>query len=121
MDFGTRLKELRRGKGFTLRTLAEAAEINFTYLSKIENGKAGYLPAEDTIRAIAAALGVDALELLRLADKVPPELERLTENAQARRFLERAQQIASPDDWNALLDLLERRQQKRERKRKKGT
>jgi pantoate kinase len=35
--------------------------------------------------------------LLRLANKVPPELERLTENPQTRRFFERAQHIASPE------------------------
>jgi hypothetical protein len=33
----------------------------------------------------------------------------VTGNAHARRFLERAEQLASPDDWKALLDLLEQR------------
>jgi transcriptional regulator with XRE-family HTH domain len=111
--FGTRLRELRKEKAFTLRTLAEATGVDFSYLSKIENGKAGYLPGADTIRALAAALGVDSLELLRLADKVPPELQNLTADAKARRFFERAREIASPDDWDALLDLLEKRQRRR--------
>lgn len=109
VDFGKRLRQIRREKGFTLRSLAEASGVDFTYVSKIENGKLGYSPSADTIRAFARALHVDALELLRLADKVPPELRPLARNAQARRFLERAEQVASPDDWKALLDLLERR------------
>ena len=98
----------------TLRVLADAAGIDFTYLSKIENGKAGYSPGAGTIRVLAGVLAVDPLELLRLADKVPPELQGLTEDAKARRFFNRAQEIASPDDWDALLDLLEKRQQERQ-------
>lgn len=97
----------------TLRQLAEAAGVNFTYLSKIENGKAGYSPGADTIRVLAEVLQTDALELLRLADKVPPELQGVSEDVRARRFFRRAQEIASPDDWDALLDLLEKRQQHR--------
>ena len=122
MEFGVRLRELRNAKQLTLRALAERTGVNFTYLSKIENGKAGYLPGADTIRALAAALDADSLELLELADKVPPELGSLARNAHARRFLQRAQ-VASPADWNALLDLLEKRQAEREGgagKRKRG-
>lgn len=108
-DFGKRLRQLRLEKGLTLRSLAEASGVDFTYLSKIENGKLGYSPSADTIRAFARALSCDSLELLRLADKVPPELESVTRNAHSRRFFERAEQVASPDDWKALLDLLEQR------------
>lgn len=111
--FGQKLREIRRDKGLTLRGLAEAAGLDFTYLSKIENGKVGYLPAAETIRDLAQALGVDAIGLLDLADKLPPELATLAGNAKARRFFERAREIASPKDWDALLDLLESRQSTR--------
>jgi transcriptional regulator with XRE-family HTH domain len=117
MDFGERLRELRKKRGLTLRGLAEAVGVDFTYLSKMENGKAGYLPGADTIRGLAEALKTDPLELLQLADKVPPEVERLAGNATARRFLQRAQEVASPDDWVALLDLLEKRQKARARRK----
>jgi HTH-type transcriptional regulator, competence development regulator len=113
VTLGERLRQLRKDKKLTLRALAEAAGVDFTYLSKIENDKAGYSPGADTIRALAAILEVDPLELLQLADKVPPELQGVSEDAKARRFLSRAQEIASPDDWDALLDLLEKRQQER--------
>ncbi len=118
MKYGERLRELRKERGLTLRALAEAVGVDFTYLSKIENGKAGYLPGANTIRALAEALGADSLELLELADKVPPEMERFAGNAHARRFLQRAQEIASPDDWDALLKMLEERQQTRSRRKK---
>jgi HTH-type transcriptional regulator, competence development regulator len=117
MDFGQRLRELRREKKLTLRALAEAVGVDFTYLSKIENGKAGYLPGAETIRLIAEALEADPLELLQLANKVPPEVQGLASNAKARRFFQRAQEVARPDDWDVLLDLLENRQKEREQGR----
>jgi hypothetical protein len=66
-------------------------------------------------------LGVDAIGLLELAKKLPPELAAFTGNAKARRFLERAREIASPKDWDALLDLLESRQSARSADGKKGS
>lgn len=118
MGFGERLRTLRQEKGLTLRALAEAVGVDFTYLSKIENDRAGYLPGAETIRGLAEALDTDALELLRLADKVPPEMEGIAGNAHARRFLQRAKEVASPDDWEALLKLLEKRQKDRSRRTK---
>jgi transcriptional regulator with XRE-family HTH domain len=116
MTFGKRLRELRQKKGLTLRGLAEATGLSFTYLSKVETGKVPYTPAVDKIRAIAEVLEVDALELLEAADKVPPELGTLASDPSARKFIERAREIASPDDWEALLDMLERRQIQREKR-----
>ena len=115
MELGQKLRELRREKGLTLRALAEAVGVDFTYLSKIENGKAGYLPGAETIRSLAEALGADPLELLQLANKVPPEVESFVGDAKARRFLQRAQEVAAPGDWDALLNLLERRHKQRDR------
>lgn len=116
VDFGGKLRELRRKNGLTLRTLAKRVGVDFTYLSKIENGKSGFLPGAETIRALAGVLETDALDLLRLADKVPPEIKHLAATASARRFLQRAREVASPDDWDALLRLLEQRQMDRMRK-----
>jgi len=117
MRFGERLRQARKEKGLTLRELASAAGVNFTYLSKIENDRVSYTPAADTIRELARILNVDALEFLTLANKLPKELEPMNANIQARRFFDRASQVASPEDWEALLNLLEVRQT---RKRKKG-
>jgi transcriptional regulator with XRE-family HTH domain len=120
IGFGTKLREMRQEKGMTLRSLAEAAGVDFTYLSKIENERVEHLPSAETIRDLARALEVDAMELLQLANKVPPELAKLAGNEKARRFFQRAQEIASPKDWDALLDLLESRQSARQTKDGKG-
>jgi len=120
VTFGQKVRELRLEKGLTLRALAEAAGVDFTYLSKIENDKVGYLPGAETIRDLAQALDADAIGLLQLANKLPPELVTLAGNANARRFFQRAGEIASPKDWDALLDLLESRQLARTPGGKKG-
>jgi transcriptional regulator with XRE-family HTH domain len=119
-DFGSTLRQLRQEKGMTLRALAEAAGVDFTYLSKIENSRMGYMPGAETIRDLAKALDTEAMDLLELADKLPPELASLAGNATARRFLQRAREIASPKDWDALLDLLEKRQAERLTRSRKG-
>lgn len=119
-EFGQRLRELRRHRGFTLRGLAERTSVDFTYLSKIENDRVPYTPAANTIRALAEALETDAIELLTLANKLPKELKSLGANVNARRFYQRAEKIAAPEDWDALLEILEERQTAR-RKRRKGS
>lgn len=69
MDFGTRIRELRKEKDIPLRDLADRIGIDFTYLSKIENGKVEP-PSEQKIRAMAKELDVEAEGLLALAGKV---------------------------------------------------
>ncbi len=75
MDFGDRIRQLRRNQGYTLRELASLVGINFTYLSKIETGS-GQPPSEETIRSLANALETDADELILLAKKLPRDFER---------------------------------------------
>lgn len=72
MDFGSRIRELRKGSGISLRDLADRVKIDFTYLSKIENGKVEP-PSEKIIKLLAQELGTDPEELLNLAGKVSSE------------------------------------------------
>lgn len=78
MTFGERIRGLRKAQNLTLRALAVKLKINFTYLSKIENGKLdfGDYPSEDLIRKLAKFLGTDADELLLLAEKIPPHIKK---------------------------------------------
>jgi transcriptional regulator with XRE-family HTH domain len=118
MYFGEKIKELRKKKNLTLRALAEKVDLDFTYLSKIENGKVDYTPSSDKIRSLANVLDADELELLKLADKVPPELEPLANNPRARAFFRRAQSLSNAKDWDDLIKYLDKRQEERERQRK---
>lgn len=113
MELGTRMRQLRRERGLTLRTVAEAAGVDQTYLSKIENNKPGFVPGAETVRALALALGADPLELLELAGKVPPELQHMASSAAGRRFYRCLKVITSPEEWDTLSEVLEKKLQGR--------
>jgi transcriptional regulator with XRE-family HTH domain len=76
MDFGSRIRELRKKQGISLRDFAGEVGIDFTYLSKIENGKVDP-PSEEKIIAMAKKFEVDAEELLGLAGKISSEKIRI--------------------------------------------
>lgn len=48
IEFGKRLRELRKSRGYTQQILAEKAEINEKHLSRVENGK--YFPSYATLK-----------------------------------------------------------------------
>jgi HTH-type transcriptional regulator, competence development regulator len=96
---------LRKARELTQRQLAERVDIDFTYLSKIENDLPDYRPSEKVIRALAAALKVDAEELVLLAEKLPkPMQDSFARNKAAHAFL-RTTALAhlTDEDWAKLL------------------
>ncbi len=103
---GRRIRDLRKARELTQRQLAERADIDFTYLSKIENDLPDYRPSEKVIRALAVVLKVDAEELVLLAEKLPkPMQERLARNKAAHAFLRTtALTHLTDDDWATLLE-----------------
>jgi HTH-type transcriptional regulator, competence development regulator len=87
MTFGERLRQLRRAQHMNQRTLAARVGIDFTYLSKLENGRMDP-PSADTIVKLAHALGANPDELLLLAHKVPQDLTPvITQSPQWPAFL----------------------------------
>lgn len=72
--FGQALRLARHARGVSLRTLAERAGVDFTYVSRVETG-AFPPPAAATIVRLARALDADADELCALAGKLPPDIE----------------------------------------------
>jgi transcriptional regulator with XRE-family HTH domain len=89
MKLSQRLKSLRKEKGIGIKPLADQLNVNYTYLSKIENDKAN--PSKATIRRIAEYFDVDVDELMILSDRVPDDIEQiLRENPkEAFRYLRR--------------------------------
>ena len=73
--FGQKIRRLRKAKRITQAELTEAVGIDFTYISKIENGRSTTPPAESTLRKIAAFLDTNPDELILLAKKVPQNLQ----------------------------------------------
>lgn len=100
---GARLRELRLDRSLTLRGLADELRLDFTYLSKIENG--ADTPGEETLQRMARFFEVDADELLALAGRVPPELaERARREPNMGRFLRRLPDLP-PDKMREIYDL----------------
>ena len=59
---GGRIRELRKRSGLTLDSVADAAQISASLLSRVERGAAQ--PSLPTLRTIARALGVPIAALL---------------------------------------------------------
>ena len=63
-------------KGMTQSVVADKADVDHTYISRIENGHAPP-PSTETIVRVADALDTDADELLALAGKVAPDVKQM--------------------------------------------
>lgn len=100
VTFGQRLRELRRARGISQRRLAERVDVDFTYLSKLENDRFPP-PSAKTIAALAAELKADADELSLLAGKIPADLQEvLVGNPRALKLLRAlADDARSGADW----------------------
>ena len=112
-ELGERIRELRKARGLTQRTLAEAVGIDFTYLSKIENNTVPYSPSEKTLKKLANELEADELELLRLAERLTGEVKAITNTELGIRFLRQASKMRSQEDWEELLAFMEKRAKER--------
>ena len=110
MNFGGKVKDLRKQRRMTQRDLAEKLRVNFTYISKIENGKLDVLPSEDLIRRIAQILGANSEDLLDLAGKL--DVKRLQQVAkdvpEAGAVLRRMQkQRLTGEQWKQIEEILD--------------
>jgi transcriptional regulator with XRE-family HTH domain len=65
--FAANLRRLRHAKGISQEDLAYEADVNRTYLSKLEKGVS--YPGLEIIAKLAHALGVEPAELLMLPPK----------------------------------------------------
>ena len=88
-EFGARVREWRRERFKTLRETATEAELDYSYLSKIETGSMPP-PSEEIIVKIAKALGQEPEELFRLAQKVPQDLKPILSDSAAAPALLRS-------------------------------
>ncbi len=107
--FGEYLRGLRKRAGLSQRELAQQAGIDFTYLSKIENGRVDP-PGEATLRALASALGAEAEDLFARARKMPRDLKQLVAQGSPEKALllrRIAQTDMTPDRVRRMLQLLE--------------
>lgn len=103
--FGSYLRERRlalraQGPRFSLRAVARAAELEPSYLSKIERGEQPP-PSEERIKALAGVLGEDPDVLLALAGKVSDDLLRVIRR-RPHLFAELIRQLGALPDSSVL-------------------
>jgi transcriptional regulator with XRE-family HTH domain len=110
LKFGERIRELRKSNKLTQRALAKIVDLDFSYISKIENDRLEHTPSINTIQRLAEALNADELELMQLANKVPTLLEPIVSSPEAKLFFQRAtKSVKSSEGWKDLLDYLDER------------
>ncbi len=118
-QFGQRLRQDREKAGMTVRQLAEAASINYSYITKIEKSTAKTGVSDVVVRALASALNVDEYEYLYLSQLVPKSIEPIFATDESREFLhEVTSRKLNSDDWQALQRCLETRASYQKSRRK---
>ncbi|MBA2732389.1 MAG: helix-turn-helix transcriptional regulator [Acidobacteria bacterium] len=113
MSFGKRLRQLRLERKINQRVLATQVGVDFTYLSKIENGRMPP-PSEDVIVKLAKVLETNADELLRLAQKVPQDLQSVINRSSALPSLLRTVSDLNDSEIKRLEDYAKEIRAKRE-------
>ena len=68
---GKKIKQLRKIMGLTQEQLAEKAEMDYKYLSKIENGK--HLPTYKTLVRLSCILGIGLGDFTNIEENKSPE------------------------------------------------
>ena len=105
--FGEKLRDCRRSAGISQRELAKQIDVDFSYISKIENGRLPP-PAADTIVRICQVLGIGSEDLLALTGKIPSKVhESLSGSKAAQQFLSEAQRLdLTNDEWGKMVKSL---------------
>ena len=81
MEFGYKIRLLRKAKGYGLREFAEKIDKSASYISNIERGIVPP-PSAKVVKLIAEGLDGDVDELLQLANRFDMEsIEKIRENA----------------------------------------
>ena len=78
MALGEIIRNLRIEKGVSLKKMAPEIEIEYTYLSKIENGY--IVPSAEVVNRIAEYFNYNQDELMMLADRIPPDIREILRN-----------------------------------------
>ena len=73
--FGTVLKRLRKKQGLSIKKLSSELDINYSYISKIENDHS--LPSGDFIGKLAEIFDYDEEELMIRAGKIPDDILKI--------------------------------------------
>jgi transcriptional regulator with XRE-family HTH domain len=111
-EFAELLKVSRKEKRISQRKLGDLAGIDFTYISKMENGTQGP-PSEEVIRKIAEVLEMDPHKLILSANKIPSDYqESIFKNKDVEELHILLRKIQNPtrinnEKWKKMIEVLE--------------
>ncbi len=107
--FGELLREKRRHAGISQRDLATQTNLDFSYISKLENDRIPP-PAADTIVGICLVLKIEPEELLAAAGKLPAAVRSSVGSSPgAQAFLQSASKMSLTEpEWRELTISLRR-------------
>jgi transcriptional regulator with XRE-family HTH domain len=112
--FGEEIARLRKKKQMSMREFAkkvlkeDGEPMSASYLCDIEKGRKKP-PSLEVIRRMAVLLDGDLDQLLRLAQRTPPDIKEIVqENEDVRRMLRKAKQFGFRD-WKELEKYIESR------------
>ena len=78
MDFGEKLKDIRSQRGLSIKKLGADLDINYTYISKLENSIS--YPSYGFINKVSEYFNIDSDELLLAAGKIPNDIKDILQN-----------------------------------------
>lgn len=96
LTFGEKLRNIRLGKGDSVRKVALYAGISASYYSQIENNKR-QIPKPNTLRKIAKGLRISEARIFELADLIPAEFENSTVANEERSDRTNPRKVANPN------------------------
>lgn len=107
-QLGDFIRKTRQGKGMSLRSLAEASRLDWSYIGRLEKGEIG-TPDPAKLQRLARALGVEVEDFYALAGYLMPEgLPELAPYLRAKYDLPEP----AAEDIQRHLDRLKRRYEK---------
>lgn len=114
--FGELIRRLRQEKqksdpSYSLRQFADKVELSPTFISKMEKGEFDP-PGVEKIKRIAVALDYDPDELLRLANKLDPELKEIIHEKRAMADFLRTASGLSEEELKRMTEKMKRDQRK---------
>ena len=113
MNFGEKLRELRKASDYSQRELAELLDVSFTYLSKLENNRMDRPPSEELIRRMAEVLKTNADDLLVLAERIPTDIAEIILDRPESIELLRSMEDMSADEWRKWIQEIKQRRENR--------
>ena len=92
VTFAENLKNIRKERGFSQKEIAEKLGVSQPNYAQYETGKRN--PKFETVKKIAAALGIDVYNPLITGDMTPREAMQILRAVEAKQYLQNSENLA---------------------------